>query len=473
MKKISIMLLLLVSGSFIFQSCEDQDDNSVVVSDFIWKGLNLYYLWQEDVPNLSDDINKTQDQLNTFLLPFANRADLFEGLLYQRGVVDKWSILYSDYQQLENALQGVSKTSGMEFGLVYTGVGQNVFGYVRYVQPGSDAELKGVQRGDIFYAVNGTTLTDVNYSELLYGQDNYTINMADYTGSTFVPNGESFNLTKTELPENPILVANTYQSGSRKIGYLMYNGFYSAYNVKLNDEFGKFASEGVTDLVLDLRYNGGGSVQTATYLASMITGQFNGQVFAHEQWNSKLNAYFKDRNAAVLDDNFTDNMNGTAINSLNLNKVYILTSGTTASASELVINCLEPYIDVTVIGIPTTGKNVGSVTLYDSPDFSRRSRSSDHRYAMQPIVFKVVNKNGEGDYTEGIDPDVTLEETLNNLGQLGDPAEPLYAKAIQLITANGRSSNSFGTKYKHFGDSKSLRRMGNEMYTEKLPEVTP
>lgn len=471
MKKITLLVFALVMGAITLQSCEDQDDNAVPVNDFIWKGLNLYYLWQADVPNLADDKFSNQEQLNRFLESYATPTALFESLLYERGTIDRFSVLFSDYRVLENALQGVSKSNGVEFGLLYTDAAQTgVFGYVRYVMPNSDAANKDIKRGDIFYAVNGTTLTVDNYSSLL-ANESYTLNLADYSDGVITPNGREVALTKREYAENPVLVTNTYTSGTHKIGYLMYNGFYSNYDNDLNAAFAKLKSDGVTDLVLDLRYNGGGSVRTATYLASMITGQFTGQLFAKEQWNAKLEKYYEDNNPDALQDLFTDKLStGASINSLNLSKVYIIATGSTASASELVINCLKPYVDVVQIGTLTVGKNVGSVTLYDSPTFSSKNRSGSHRYAMQPIVLKVVNKDGFGDYSGGIDPTIKLNEDYGNLGVLGDAAEPLFAAAIANITAAGRLMPAEPTySHKLFKDSKNMRRFGTEMYRDDMP----
>ena len=470
MKKVSLLLFSLIIGAFVLYSCEDEDDNAVPVNDFIWKGLNLYYLWQEEVPNLADNKYGNQAQLNSFLSAYSPE-ELFESLLYQRGVIDRWSVIFPDFHVLENALQGVAKSTGAEFGLVYTDASETtVMGYVRYVLPDSDAASKNVQRGDIFYAVNGTTLTAENYRQLL-NQDSYTLNFADLSNGVLTPNGQQVTLTKTEYAENPVYRTEVINEGSHTIGYLMYNGFYSNYDAQLNAAFGTLKSAGVTDLVLDLRYNGGGSVQTATYLASMITGQFMGQTFATEQWNAKLQAYYEGNNPSALVNRFDMRLtDGTLFNSLNLSKVYILTTQSTASASELVINCLKPYITVVTIGDTTTGKNVGSVTLYDSPDYTANGRSGSHTYAMQPIVLKIVNKDGFGDYSNGIAADTHLDENLENLGVLGQPTEPYLATAISQITANDRRRPD-SPRYvrKHFKDSKSMQRFGNEMYIEHLP----
>jgi len=476
MKKISLLVFSLIVGALTFQSCEDLDDNAVPVSDFIWKGLNAYYLWQADVPELADDRFANQEELNNYLKAYNSPEQLFESLLYRRGEIDRFSVIFPDFTVLENLLQGVAKSNGAEYGLRYVNpTGSAVFGYVRYILPDTDAATKDIQRGDIFYAVNGVALTDTNYQSLL-GADTYTLNMATYApDGTITPNGREVTLTKAEYAENPVHTVNTFTQGGRNIGYLLYNGFYSNYDNNLNTAFNQLKSAGVTDLVLDLRYNGGGSVRTATYLASMITGQFNGQLFAKEQWNAKLQAKYESQNPAALQNLFTNQLsNSAAINSLNLNKVYILTTASTASASELIINCLKPYIEVVQIGDTTTGKNVGSVTLYDSRDFSASGRSGSHKYAMQPIVIKVVNKNNFGEYSEGISPESDankLEEDYANLGILGNPAEPLFARAVALITGTGRfAAHTPAITHKPFKDSKSMRRFGNEMYIEDMPE---
>jgi carboxyl-terminal processing protease len=472
MKKIWIMLAVLLAGAFTFQSCEDMDDTDVPVYDFIWKGLNLYYLWKDEVPNLHDDRFANQEQLNSFVQSFSSPESLFESLLYQRHVVDKWSVIVPDFIALENALQGVSKSNGVEFGLKFVpGSETDVFGYVRYILPNSDASNKDIHRGDIFYAVNGTPLTVSNYQSLL-SADSYSLNLATFNAGVITPTDEEVFLVKTEYAENPVYSINYVEEGGRKIGYLMYNGFYSSYNGELNAAFAELASENITDLVLDLRYNSGGSIRTASYLASMITGNDENQIFARYQWNSTIQNYYLAHNPEALSEKFSSQLsNGAPINSLNLNTVYILTSPSTASASELLINCLDPYMTVKVIGDTTTGKNVGSVTLYDSPDFSRNNVDGSHRYAMQPIVLRTLNENGFGDYSNGIAPDTMLQEDMGNLGQIGSPDEPLFAAAISQITGSGRRRvNNPEVETRTFRDSKNMKRFGTEMYIEDMPE---
>lgn len=468
-------LIPLFLAIFTFQSCQDNDDvaapSNIEINDFIWKGMNLYYLWQADVPNLSDNKFATQMELNNFLSGYKSPEILFDALRVDK-TIDRFSWIVDDYLELEGQLQGTTNNNGVEFGLSYKSSGSTeVIGWIRYIIPNSDASTKNIKRGDVFYGVNGIQLTTSNYQALLFGSNNdYTLNMADINGGAFTPNGKNIALTKTVLDENPILINKVIVSGSNKIGYLMYNGFYANYDTDLNNAFGTLKSQGITDLVLDLRYNGGGSVQTAARLASMITGSFTGQVFAKQQWNDKIESYFATNDPESLKNFFTDKIGSTPINSIGMNKVYILTSKSSASASELVINGLKPYITVVQIGDVTTGKNVGSITLYDSPDFGKEKRNPNHRYAMQPIVLKIVNSVGFGDYQSGLVPTFELKETISNLDVLGSPTEPLLSLAIGKITGTKRIiQRTPGIDFDYFKDSKSIKGQ-NQMYLDKAPE---
>ena len=470
--KLSLVLLCFTT---VFISCEDKDDiavpNNLEINDFVWKGLNLYYYWQADSPDLADTRFSTQSQLNSFLSNYSTPESLFEHLIVDRST-DRFSVIFDDYEVLQGVLQGTSKSNGVDFGLVYKqGSQTDIFGWVRYVLPNSDASTKPIQRGDIFYAVNGTPLTVNNYQQLL-SAENYTLNLADFDGGAITPNGESVSLTKTAYSENPVYYTNVYTYGDKKIGYLVYNGFFSGFDSQLNQAFSTFSAEGITHLIVDLRYNSGGSVNTATYLASMITGQFTGQVFAKQEWNQKVEDYYNANNPELLINRFTNSLaNGTPINSLNLNKVYMITSKSSASASELLINGLKPYIDVVQVGDVTTGKNVGSITLYDSPTFGSQNKNPNHKYAMQPIVLKIVNKDGFGEYQDGLQPSTLLKENYANLGTLGDVEEPLLSTTIGIITANGRMiMPQPALRLNEFKDVKQLRTLGTEMYLEELPE---
>ena len=474
MKKTYKFALLIFLSGLLFQSCQDNDDviatTDLDVQDFVWKGMNQYYLWQADVPNLADDRFANQAALDVFLKGYNDPEDLFQALRVDKSI-DRFSWIVDDYRDLEGALGGITKNNGLDFQLAYkTQASDDIYGYVRYVLPNSDAAAKNVTRGTIFYGINGTQLNVSNYNSLL-SNDTYTLNLADIKDGVLTPNGKSITLTKSVVAENPIFIKKVLTVGTHKIGYLMYNGFFNEYDLALNDAFGEFKSAQVTDLVLDLRYNGGGSVLTATRLASMIHGQSTGKIFAKQEWNAKVNDYFRSNNPEQLNNNFTDKIDNTPINSLNIKKIYILTTGNTASASELVINGLKPYIEVVQIGGTTVGKNVGSITLYDSPTFGKENINPNHRYAMQPLVLRIVNAAGFGDYTSGLLPDIVINETPVNLGVLGDTEEPFLKTAINKITGStarfSAPSNQKAAIF--FKDTKAMNGQ-NQMFIEKAPE---
>lgn len=432
MKKTLFLLLLTVSTLLV--SCfKDNDDSiqpasAVEIQEFIWRGLNFFYLYKADTPELADDAFATNDEFIAFLNTFSSPESFFDFL---KSPQDRFSLLVSDFNELENALAGITINNGMEFGLIfYPDNSGNVFGYVRYILPNSDAESKGLQRGIIFNTIDGQQIDEDNFSGLL-SPDTYTIGLATFDGQNITPTGESVELTKSEFMEDPIHVSTTLDINGQKIGYLMYNAFTNEFDAQLNSVFAQFQSDGVTELVLDLRYNGGGSVRTAIYLASMITGQFTGQTFFTEQWNADRQAEFAEDGVFVS--SFVNG--GEAINSLNLTTVYVLTTSKTASASELVINGLAPYINVVQIGDNTTGKYQASFLMYDSPNFQKSTElNPNHTYAMLPLVFQTANADGFTDFEDGLIPDIDQIEDYSNLGILGDPAEPLLATAIQEIT---------------------------------------
>jgi len=228
-----------------------------------------------------------------------------------------------------------------------------------------------------------------------------------------------------------------------RIGYLMYNQFASSFDEQLNEVFASFRNEAIDELVLDLRYNRGGSIRSCTYLASLITGQFSNEIFAQEIWNDKLMDYFRQNDEERLYNRFTNQISGgNALNSLQLNRVYILTTDESASASELLINGLKPYIQVVQIGETTVGKNVGSITVYDYID-NEGTKNPNHLYAMQPIVLAIANSEGFADYSQGLSPDITLSEDRKNAGVLGDENETLFAAAIREIVGTGKGRSYY------------------------------
>ena len=152
--------------------------------------------------------------------------------------------------------------------------------------------------------------------------------------------------------------------------------------------------------------------------------------------------YWDENNPESLLNRFTNKLNNNeSLFSLNLDRVFVLTSARTASASELLINGLDPYIDVIHIGDFTVGKNQGSITVYDYINESR-DKNPNHMYAMQPIVLKIGNVAGYTDFPDGLEPDIFIKESLLNPGILGDIQEPLLKIAIDQISGDASSINN-------------------------------
>jgi len=493
MKKFTYSITVFLFINILFISCSDNDvvreplpDTSdldfstVQVQDFIWQGLNLFYYWKDNVPKLDNSRNDKNVSYFNLLNSSSKPDEFFESLIYDRQNTDKWSWIVDDYIALENSFAGININNGIGFDLNFVKDGEpDVYGYVKYVSPNSDASNKDIKRGDVFYGVNGVQLNKDNYRNLLFGNNTFTLNFADYINANIIPNGKSIEFTKYEYQENPVYVTKTFNIEGKKIGYMMYKSFNSSFNKEMNSAFGDLKSNGITDFVLDLRYNGGGSILTSTYLASLITGQFTGQLYAKEKWNAEIQEWLEANKPNYLNNNFIDEIIETnndneiifreGLNSLNLSKVYIIATDESASASELVINGLKAYIDVILIGDRTHGKYTGSMTIYDSENFGREDVNPSHTWAMQPIVLETVNKLGTS-IKGGIDPNHRVLEDFREMKEFGDITEPLLAKAIEVITgvATKQTGKKEGAiKFKKIFNSEDRNKFGNQLYIEK------
>lgn len=438
MKKIYFLLVLLFP---LFYSCDDNNpdndnDRNVAnaanqyVNDWIYEQMSTYYLWDSYIPSvLALNFNE-------------NPEDFFYSLLYKYKQTggDRFSWIQENYVDLLSSLSGVSSYDiGFEYvGYLEAANSTNVIGQVAYVKPGTHAEQLGIKRGDAFTKVNGTQLTTSNWRSL-FNSTSATVTFQKQNGE--VTTTEQKNITlSVNYSENPVYLDTIYTEGANTVGYLVYN-FFAAdggdgsqkYDLQLNEAFGRFKAASITHLVLDFRYNSGGSMNSATLLGSMIVPQLNtSNVFTKVQYNDFLNSYFTQRNGSdALLDKFQDKVKSVPINNVgdNLQELYVLTGSWTASASELIINNLEPYLPnkIYLIGLTTVGKNVGSVSLYEEND-------PKNKWGMQPIVLKYFNSNGLANFEEGFTPDI--EERDNYLYgklELGDRDEVMLSIALGVI----------------------------------------
>jgi C-terminal processing protease CtpA/Prc len=229
-------------------------------------------------------------------------------------------------------------------------------------------------------------------------------------------------------------------------------------------------------MIIDLRYNGGGSVTTATYMASMIYGTYTDKVLLTTRYNSAIHAYLSEKYGADFFRTYFTNTiapdgpkPSIPINTINLTDIYIITTSSTASASELIINGLKPYMNVVTIGTNTHGKYVGSITIKDE---TNGVVNSHHKWAMQPIVVKIANKDGVSDFVDGLPPTVSVSENIANLKAFGDTSEIMLKTAINYINGISTSANANNLKSSKFMpliNSKEIRPFGQDMYIDPKP----
>lgn len=480
MIKNSYTLLLLL---IIFSSCNKSDDNIAVttnneVKDFIWKGMNSWYNWQSNVSNLSDEKDNDSNSYNNFLNNYDSPKELFDDLLYNPGDTDRFSWFIEDFEAQQQAFQGIFTSFGIDFLLTSVNNTENIVMVFEHISENSPADIADFQRGDIINGLNGNIMTFDNYSAILnsfFNDDTVTFNFVDNDGITTL---REKTISKSVVIKNPVHFTKVFDDiNGKKVGYLVYNSFADAYNDELNDAFSELASANIQDFILDLRLNGGGSVQTSAYLASMIYNNGNtDDVFAKLIFNDKKNdsnGVFTFEDTLLIFDTDFNEIGSENINKIsNLNRVYVLTSSSTASASEMIINGLRPYIDVVIVGDTTFGKNVGSATLYDSPnsDYTDRNTANpSHSYAMQPIIFQIFNKDNESDYTNGFEPDIEVLEWQhwNNILPFGDENEILLKTALNDIRGISAKPSAIESTSQKVNHNFLFNKFEKEMYITK------
>jgi hypothetical protein len=418
---------------FVF-SCKKEvtvsDTNTIPtstdVNNWIYQSMNTYYLWSTNMPSLAKT-NLTSDPMN-----------YFTSILYDYGNTDRFSWIDSSASNLINQLNGVNKILGVKLNSFLVDNAKpngDIALVIAYVIKGSPAEKAGLKRGDIILTVDDQTVNAKNYSTILQNTT-LKLGLGTFANNTFSSNGKSLTLTKVELQINPILIDTVINWSGKKVGYFSYTQFLTSYDDSLRAVFGRFKTKGINELVVDLRYNGGGYVSSSDLLTDLMVKDLGARV--NNVMNKKMynetytQALVKQSGNSALVTNFQNEPN----NISNLNRVFILTSNNTASASELIINNLKPFMEVILVGEHTYGKNVGSFTITD--DKKRWS------YGLQPITFKTVNSLGQSDYgtVNGFLPNYQVVDNVLPYRSLGDPYETFFNNALNIIGPVAYQANS-------------------------------
>ena len=387
------------------------------INKWIYEEMGSYYLWESKLPTVS---SYSSPDPKTF----------YSSLLYTSS--DKWSYITNDYASLVSELSGTPTSMGYSPAFCLYNNNANVLILVEYVYPGSPAETAGLKRGDIILTIDGTIMDSTNYYTL-YSKSSYTVELGTYSSATgkLSKSGKTMNMVAAQIEANPAIYHSVIDYGGTKTGYLVYTEFVSGttYQSALDDIFDDFYNQGVTNLIVDLRYNPGGSISTAGYLASAIAPfsyVASSAVLVNMNYNDLLNSYFyyyEGANSENLVYRFPYNYHN-----LNMSTVYFLTTSGTASASELVISGLRPYMNSIIVGEPTYGKYTGAFVISDNND------TVNANWAIVPIVLKYSNAAGYTDFVDGLTPDYVVKDDLINAVPFGDTSDPQLAKALELIT---------------------------------------
>ncbi|HWK56370.1 MAG TPA: S41 family peptidase [Parapedobacter sp.] len=427
---------MLVLVFFLATACKKENKGEPKVASenettnkWVVENMRDVYYWNTSIP---------QDRnLNFSLGP----EDFFKTILH-RDDRFSWIQLAKD---LEDNLSGVATTVGLGIGLVQVNQAGNVIISVRYVLPKSPADKAGIKRGDIITEINGREMMVNNYNEVLdayYGSATFTVQLAHINENDQIVRDGEIELTPVQnFQEHAIHLDSVIITPSgKKVGYLFYNRFLNNQPDELLAAFDKFKTENISDLVLDLRYNGGGGIWIAAIMSGLIQAHFNeSEPFIHYKWNSNYNdyteTYYEVFGGASKDPEEVASANQVvgdikAFN-LNLSRVFIIATNYSASASELVINNLRPFLqdaNVIHIGETTVGKNEGSITIVDERNPPKVE------WGIQPIVVKLANKDGFGDYPDGLTPEYKIDEwDYLPWAPIGSLDDPLLAKALSLI----------------------------------------
>ena len=360
-----------------------------VVKNGILQIMKQYYLWNNTLPNVNVDSIATPQKL----------LDTLRNKQY-----DRYSFLTSKTYMQQLFQQGAY----VGYGVSFKGDAQ---GNLRIAFLFSESPLvaSGVQRGWIVKSVNGTAITpQVDITSLLGSDQAGVTNTFVMTDTLGVDH--TITAAKQTIDMNTVLDSRVIDYAGEKVGYLAFESFVQTSTAELDTTFKHFSETGINDMVVDLRYNGGGLGEVALQMANFMVGDIaSGRIFVRYEHNALNTAMNK--SSAIANGGYQ----------FGLRRVFYITSGSTASASEIMINGMKPIIPVYLVGDKTYGKPVG---MYEW-DFT------NYDYALLPICFSITNENNEGGYYTGIPVDSPQPDDLTHV--LGSPQEACLSAVLYYI----------------------------------------
>lgn len=299
-----------------------------------------------------------------------------------------------------------------------------LYARVLYVIENSPAHEAGLKRGDWIVGIDGVDITRYNIGRLKGDKAvKLTLGKYDEETNSIVPSDVIINMPEAGLVvENPVYLDTIYTAGNnKKVGYLIYNHFTSGINEgdetylkELSDISNKFKSNGVSEVILDFRFNPGGTLPAVDFFCSMLIPE---SYFGKEMYFFEYN----DKKAANNHFTYLNRESLKGGSNLNLARVYFLVSNNTAAAAEVVINSLQPYMDIVLIGTSTNGKNVGTTSI--------RDEQGRYPWILNPVTYKI--RNAEEKTFSSITPAYEEKEvSLLVLKELGDREELLLSAAL-------------------------------------------
>ena len=413
---------------------EQGDGRYREINEWIYEKMSSTYLWNEPVRTLALDYSiGYQAFLKSILDGVAKQNDVNhdDGAYKQDYRTEYYTQIISSAPETKAVGQ---QARGNGFYLLRpVNLGTAIGVLVDTVIPGGPADRAGIKRGDFVTEVNGVSITMDNYKNVT--SKIYTSSLSIKTNSVtwegayrdeavLTPIG-TYDLTPEYYVEPAIYKAETVElSNGKKVGYLLYMGFHADYDEALMAAFDKFKADGIEDLVIDLRYNNGGEILSSAVMATMIAGSAHkGETLAKLTFNAERTAAGESAAYKIGVKETIEYPEGylpiedALQHSIDLNRVFVIATKTTASASEIIINGLRGLdIEVNLIGTTTSGKNVGM------EGFSKKYRNYD--FLFYPVSFYIENAKGFSDYHEGFEPDIYLDDSSyypgGDFGSMGD-----------------------------------------------------